>query len=47
VLIGLAINILASNINDPEARRIAEIGGLDTIRLAIDHRLGELGKFRA
>jgi uncharacterized membrane protein len=44
VLVGLAINVLASNINDPEARRIAEIGGLDTIRLTVDHRLGELGK---
>jgi hypothetical protein len=44
VLVGLAINVLASNINDPEARRIAEIGGLDTIRLTVDRLLGELGK---
>jgi hypothetical protein len=43
MLVGLAINVLASNINDPEARRIAEIGGLDTIRLTVDRLLGELG----
>jgi hypothetical protein len=44
VLVGLAINVLAANIIDPEARRIAEIGGLDAIRLTIDRMLGELGR---
>jgi probable HAF family extracellular repeat protein len=47
MLVGLAMNVLASNITDPEARRIAEIGGLDAIRLTVDRRLGELGKFGA
>ncbi len=44
MLVGLAINVLAANIIDPEARRIAEIGGLDAIRLTIDRMLGELGR---
>jgi hypothetical protein len=45
VLVGLAINVLAANINDPEARRVAEIGGLETIRLVVDRLLRELGRF--
>jgi len=41
VLVGLAIHILAGNINNAQARKIAEKGGLDTIRIAVDHLLGK------
>lgn len=39
VLVGLAISVLARKINDPEAQRLAEKGGLDAIRLAVDRLL--------
>jgi len=36
VLVGLAVQVLAKNISDSEARRIAESGGLQAIRRAVD-----------
>jgi hypothetical protein len=39
VVVGLAVQVLASHIADPEARRLAEIGGLEAVRAAVDRLL--------
>lgn len=44
VLVGLAVPVLAKNISNPEARRIAETGGLQAIRMAVERLLPALGR---
>jgi hypothetical protein len=39
VVVGLAVQMLASHIADPEARRLAEIGGLEAVRAAAERLL--------
>jgi hypothetical protein len=43
VLVGLAVSVLARNISDPEARRLADIVGLATIRAATERLLDARG----
>ncbi|HKA44845.1 MAG TPA: DUF3466 family protein [Burkholderiales bacterium] len=43
VLVGLAVQVIARNISDPEARRIAEAGGLQAIRKAVERLISALG----